>query len=181
MDPSFPLTRLVLTAASAAQDLAYVGLADVAELFFGAKAPQAVLIGGQMVTLHAYRWGLGAELFRESRDVDTGVAIIALKDEALIARLEGLGYSRTSGNTFEKAVDDIPSVGSVHADTNAQIELLAPAYTSRARDNVRYGDLVVTEVPGLAIAMQSTVTVDVRLHRLAGEVQRSDQGNRPRL
>jgi hypothetical protein len=61
MDRSFPLTRLDLTAGSAAQDLAYVGLADVAELFFGAKAPQAVLIGGQMVTLHAYRWGLGAD------------------------------------------------------------------------------------------------------------------------
>jgi hypothetical protein len=166
MDPSIPLERLVLRAASVAQDLAFVALADVAGLFFGDERPQAVLVGGQMVTLHAYRWGLGAELFRESRDVDTGVATVALRDETLLARIESLGYQRTSGNTFEKRVGDIPIEGSSEGGPTAQIELLAPAFTSRARENVQHGDFAVTEVPGLAIAMQRTVTVQVRLFRL---------------
>jgi hypothetical protein len=149
-----------------AQDLAFVALADVAELFFGDEHPQAVLVGGQMVTLHGYRWGLGAELFRESRDVDTGVAIVALKDEALLARIESLGYERTAGNTFEKRVRDIPIQGSPETGWTAQIELLAPAFTSRARESVQHGDFAVTEVPGLAIAMQRTVTAQLRLFRL---------------
>ena len=168
MDPAFPLTRLVLRADSVAQDLAFVGLRDVEELFFRVQDPQAVLIGAQMVTLHAYRWGLGAELYRESRDADTGVTTVGLRDETLLPRIEQLGYARMSGNTFEKPVPDTPS-GSEAEPPTAQIELLAPAFTSRPRENVRLGAFVVTEVPGLAIAMRRTVTVQLRLTRLNGE------------
>lgn len=154
MDPALPLTQLALRADSVAQDLAFVALRDVEQLFFRVKEPQAVLIGAQMVTLHAYRWGLGAELYRESRDADTGVTLVGLKDETLLPRIEQLGYSRTSGNTFEKPVIDLP-VGAREGDPPvAQIELLAPAFTSRARENVRLGALTVTEVPGLATAMR---------------------------
>jgi hypothetical protein len=168
VDPAFPLTRLVLRADSVAQDLAFVGLRDVEELFFRVQDPQAVLIGAQMVTLHAYRWGLGAELYRESRDADTGVTTVGLRDGTLLPRIEQLGYARMSGNTFEKPVPDIPG-GSDAVPSTAQIELLAPAFTSRPRENVQLGAFVVTEVPGLATAMKRTVTVHLRLTRLNGE------------
>lgn len=174
MDSPEPLERLVLRAGSVAQDLAFVALADVAELFFREEEPQAVLIGGQMVTLHAYRWGIGAELFRESRDVDTGVSIVALKDETLLKRIESLDYKRTSGNTFEKPVRDIPVEGAPTEEWTAQIELLAPAFTSRARESVQLGDFAVTEVPGLAVAMRRTVTAQLRLFRLNDECSDMD-------
>ena len=169
MDPALPLTRLVLEAGSVAQDLAFVALRDLEQLFFRAQEPQAVLIGGQMVTLHAYRWGLGAELYRESRDADTGVTLVGLKDETLLPRIEQLGYSRTSGNMFERPVLDIPVDTSEGDPPVAQVDLLAPAFTSRARENVPVGAFVVTEVPGLAIAMRATVTAQLRLIRLNGE------------
>ena len=169
MDPALPLTRLVLQADSVAQDLAFVALRDLEQLFFRAQEPQAVLIGGQMVTLHAYRWGLGAELYRESRDADTGVTLVGLRDESLLPRIEQLGYSRTSGNMFERPVRDIPVDTSKGDAPVAQVELLAPAFTSRARENVRVGAFAVTEVPGLAIAMRATAAIRLRLIRLNGE------------
>lgn len=170
MDSELPLGRLVLRAGSLAQDLAYVALSDVDRLFFRVQDTQAVLIGGQMVTLHAYRWGLGAELYRESRDADTGVTLVGLQDATLLPRIEELGYKRVSGNTFEKPVLDI-ATGQAAADEAqmAQIELLAPAFTSRSRENVSRGVFTVTEVPGLAIAMKATVKVGLRLVRLNGD------------
>lgn len=168
MDPALPLRNLVLQAGSVAQDLAFVALRDVEQLFFRAEEPQAVLIGGQMVTLHAYRWGLGAELYRESRDADTGVTLVGLKDETLLPRILQLGYTRTSGNTFEKPVRDIPGADEEDPPV-AKVELLAPAFTSRARESVRRGAFTVTEVPGLAVAMRTTVLTRLRLIRLNGE------------
>ena len=169
MDPALPLTHLVLSAGSVAQDLAFVALRDVDELFFRAEEPQAMLIGGQMVTLHAYRWGLGADLYRESRDADTGVTLVGLKDPTLLSRIEDHGYVRTAGNTFEKPVLDIPVDLRSGDPRTAQIELLAPAFTSRPRLSVKRGAFTVTEVPGLAIAMEAPATVQLRLIRLNGE------------
>lgn len=169
MDPALPLTHLVLSAGSVAQDLAFVALRDVDELFFRAEEPQAMLIGGQMVTLHAYRWGLGADLYRESRDADTGVTLVGLEDHTLLSRIEGRGYVRTTGNTFEKPVVDIPVDLREGESRVAQIELLTPAFTSRPRENVKRGAFTVTEVPGLAIAMQAPESVELRLIRLNGE------------
>jgi hypothetical protein len=171
MDPELPLTRLVLRAGSVAQDLTFVALADATTLFFDGSHPRSLLIGGQMVTLHAYRWGLGAELYRESLDTDMGVPLVALQDPDLVPRIEGLGYRRTSGNTFARVVDDLPPDLPVGAERAAVIELLAPAFTSRVRSNVRIGDLAVTEVPGLAIAMQrSSTVVELLLTRLNEQV-----------
>lgn len=36
----------------------------------------------------------------------------------------------------------------------AAVDLLVPAYTSRARQTLKIGDVVTTEVPGLADAMR---------------------------
>jgi hypothetical protein len=167
VDPEVPLTHLTLRANSVAQDLTFVALADAAKLFFEGDDPQGMLIGGQMVTLHTYRWGVGADLYRESLDTDMGVPIVALKERGLLAQIEGLGYVRTSGNTFARTMDDFPNDMSVGEERRAVIELLAPAYTSRARESVPYGEFAVTEVPGLAVAMmRSSVSVSLSLTRL---------------
>jgi len=167
MDTELPLNELTFTAGSLAQDLAFVALADASLLFFQDDAPLGLLVGGQMVTLHAYRWGIGAELYRESLDTDMGVPPVVLRDESLGDRLAELGYVRTSGNTFAKQLNDFPEDIPVTDDRRAVIELLAPAYTSRPRSSVKYGEFAVTEVPGLAIALlRPSVTVDVTMTRL---------------
>lgn len=168
MDPALPLTRLTLFAGSVAQDLAFVALVDAAKLFFEEPEPQGMLIGGQMVTLHAYRWGLGAELYRESLDTDMGLPLVTLNDPSLPGRIAELGYQGTSGNTFAKRVTDIRT-GASHEEMYAVIELLAPAFTSRPRDSIKRGGFVVTEVPGLAVALRDSVTVDLELTRLNGQ------------
>ena len=55
-------------------------------------------------------------------------------------------------------------------DPEALIDVLIPAYTSRARENVQVGeDLFTTEVPGLQLALaRPPVTVTLGLRRLNG-------------
>ncbi len=54
----------------------------------------------------------------------------------------------------------------------AFIDVLVPAYPSRARENVQVGeDLFTTEVPGLQLALaRAPVTITLELRRLNGEV-----------
>jgi hypothetical protein len=56
----------------------------------------------------------------------------------------------------------------------ALIDVLVPAYTSRARENVRVAaDLFTTEVPGLQLALaREPVTIDLELRRLNGQTLR---------
>lgn len=49
------------------------------------------------------------------------------------------------GNRWERPID---------ATRVASVDLLIPTYRSRARDTVRVGDVVTTEVPGLAEALR---------------------------
>jgi hypothetical protein len=104
-----------------------------------------------MVSIHAQRWRLGRRLYRQTADADLGVPPAAIVDTDLLANLEDLGYEKVAGNRFERPLDLGPST-----DTGQQvaaIDILVPAYTSRARDNVRVGKLNTTEVPGLALAL----------------------------
>ena len=164
-----PLNELVLRAGSVADDLGFVALADVATAFAGTEA---LVIGGHMVQLHVYRWGLGADLYRQTQDADLGVARIDAKDPALTERLKALGYQRTGGNRFERAVADIPITAPVGDARCAVVEVLVPAYTSRPRDTLKLGDhLPTTEVPGLADALKRpAVSCNLRLTRLNGQV-----------
>lgn len=113
------------------------------------------------------------ELYRESRDADLGIAPIAIKDGQIIAALQEMGYARESGNRYVRRMDDLPVrlTASPPPDTYAAIDILTPAYTSRARDNVRISEeLTTTEVPGLAIALKRPgIELDVELHRLNHE------------
>jgi hypothetical protein len=145
-----PLSRITLAAASVADDLGYVALADLAKALRGLTEDYRV-IGGHMVTVLAMRWQLGQELYRETGDVDLGVPPIVARDHDLVSRLKGLNYLQVAGNRFARGLTDIPAGikergGS--ADPEALIDVLIPAYTGRARENVQVGeDLFTTEVP----------------------------------
>jgi len=51
-----------------------------------------------MVTLHAHRWRLGAELYRETTDVDVGFQKLALSNLDTAEALSRLGYKKIAGN-----------------------------------------------------------------------------------
>lgn len=126
-----------------------------------------------MVSALAARWQLGPDLYRETGDTDIGVPPIAVRDHCLIDRLAELGYHQIRGNRFARSITDIPVRTLDRRDTAHQaiIDVLVPAYASRARQNRRINDqLVTTEVRGLATALQRPpVTMTLRLCRLNGQ------------
>jgi hypothetical protein len=103
------------------------------------------------------------------------------RDHNLVSRLKNLNYSQVAGNRFARGLADIPAgmkerEGS--GDPAALIDVLVPAYTSRARENVQVGkDLFTTEVPGLQLALaRPPVTVNLQLRRLNGEMLQFSAG-----
>jgi hypothetical protein len=169
-----PLTRLILGAASVADDLGYVALSDLARALGDIPADFRV-IGGHMVTMLAARWQLGHELYRETGDVDLGITPIVARDHHVVGRLKDLDYTQVAGNRFARGLSDIPVKIRGKEDSplpEAFIDVLVPAYTSRARENVQVGeDLFTTEVPGLQLALaRPPVTITLELRRLNGEI-----------
>ena len=127
-----------------------------------------------MVTMLAARWQLGARLYRETRDVDLGVPPMVAREYGVVARLKGLGYTQVAGNRFARSLSDIPA--GIERENEALtpetfIDVLVPAYTSRARPSVAIAEnLFATEVPGLPVALnRPPVTLVLELHRLNGE------------
>lgn len=168
-----PLTRITLGAASVADDLGYVALADLARAL-GDLTEDYRVIGGHMVTVLAARWQLGHELYRETGDVDLGIPPIVVRDHDLVSRLKRLNYLQVAGNRFARGLSDIPAGmkgGGPAGDPEALIDVLVPAYTSRPRENVQVGeDLFATEVLGLQLALaRPPATVTLGLRRLNGE------------
>jgi hypothetical protein len=171
------LTRLALGASSVADDLAFVALNDTAQALADITSEYRI-IGGHMVSMLAARWQLGAGLYRETRDVDLGIPPIVARDQRVVSRLKDLSYVQVAGNRFARALGDIPA-GMADDDSRspeALIDLLVPAYTSRARENVRIGeDLFTTEVLGLQLALaRPAVTFALELRRLNGQTLRCD-------
>ena len=126
-----------------------------------------------MVTALVARWSLGADLYRETGDTDLGVPPVVVRDHHLIERLQEAGYEQIEGNRFTRAMADVPVevVGRGDTPRQAIIDVLVPAYTSRARQNHRISEnLVTTEVHGLAAALRrDPVTMTLELHRLNGD------------
>jgi len=119
------------------------------------------LIGGVAVMLHVQRLCPGLPL-RATGDADFGVPLHVLEEPGLIRAIEERGYAKVLGNRWERAIDERRS---------AAVDLLVPAYRTRARSTVRAGGIVTTEVPGLAIALgrpAAVVGADLRL--TAGQV-----------
>lgn len=168
-----PLNRIVLGAASVADDLGYVAFADLGRALGPGVGTNYRVIGGHMVTALVARWQLGADLYRETGDTDLGVPPVIVRDHQLIERLIDLGYDRVAGNRFAKTLGDVPVrvPGEADSPPQAVIDVLVPAYTSRARNDRRVSDeLVTTEVLGLPTALnRPPVLLALELHRLNGE------------
>jgi hypothetical protein len=173
MASSTPLSSLTLGASSVTDDLGYVALSDLAQAL-GDIAAHYRVIGGHMVTMLAARRQLGADLYRETGDVDLGIPPIVARDQHVVSRLKDIKYKQVAGNRFARELADIPAgmIGeSDSANPETFIDVLIPAYTSRAHENVRVGeDLFTTEVFGLQLALaRPAVTIALTLHRLNGE------------
>jgi hypothetical protein len=99
---------------------------------------------------------------------------VVARDRHIPDRLKALGYEPVAGDRFARAVSGIPVrvAGAENAPRQAIIDVLVPAYTSRARQNVKISeDLVTTEVLGLAAALsRPPVTMGLELRRLNGEM-----------
>ena len=126
-----------------------------------------------MVTVLGARWQLGHELYRETGDVDLGITPIVARDRHVVSRLKDLDYTQVAGNPFARGLSDIPVTMKGTEDSplpEAFIDVLVPAYTSRARENVQVGDdLFTTEVPGLQLALaRPPVTITLEMRRLNG-------------
>ena len=84
-------------------------------------------------------------------------------------------------NRFVRTIEDIPTAieseggPRLAGQYEAAIDILVPAYRSRARDNVRIGEhLTTTEVRGLAFAFNHpAVRLDLEMARLNGEALRA--------
>lgn len=137
--------RLVLTSLSAAMDGGLTAIAEVAEILAGSgKLTESRLIGGVAVLLQQQRLSIDLPL-RATGDADFGVPPYLLREPELVAAIEERGYRKVLGNRWERRID---------ATRVASVDLLIPTYRSRARDTVRVGDVVTTEVPGLAEALR---------------------------
>jgi len=120
------------------------------------------LIGGVAVLLHVQRLGLDLPL-RATGDADFGVPPHIFRDQELVAEIEALGYTKVACNRWERTVDE---------RRVASVDLLIPAYTSRARHTHRVGDIVTTEVPGLAAALRrGPLAAPAQLRFTDGEIR----------
>jgi hypothetical protein len=139
------LPKVVLASLSAAMDGGFTAIADVSRAMESAGAQADYrLIGGTTVMLHIQRLGLDLPL-RATGDADFGVPPHVLRRPDLVDAIELLGYRKVFGNRWERQLDE---------RRVAAVDLLVPAYSSRARDTVKVGGVVTTEVPGLAEALR---------------------------
>ena len=137
--------QLVLPSLSAAMDGGLTAIVEVAEILAGVgKLAESRLIGGVAVLFHQQRLSIDLPL-RATGDADFGLPPYLLREPDLVAAIEGRGYRKVLGNRWERPID---------ATRVASVDLLIPTYRSRARDTVRIGDVVTTEVPGLAEALR---------------------------
>jgi hypothetical protein len=163
------LKPILLRATSVADDLAFVALADIAKALEQEDEASYRIIGGQMVMVLAARWDLGADLYRVTLDADLGAPPVVVRDFALLERLVELGYEQVAGDRFAKPVDDIPA-GDEGENQQAVIDILLPAYTSRPSRNKQAGEVIGTEVLGLAAALQRPpLAIELELQRLNGD------------
>lgn len=167
-----PLSRLTLEATSVADDVGYVALADLSRVLHGRDVEHRI-IGGHMVTVLAARWQLGADLYRKTGDADLGIPPVVARDRGVFADLGALGYAGGGGHRFTRPLDDVPVrvAGDDDVRREATIDVLVPAYRSRARENQRFGDhLTTVEVLGLATALRRPpVTLHLNVGRLNGD------------
>lgn len=150
----------MLSSLSAAMDGGFTAIHDVSSALSEVGAAEDYrLIGGVSVMLHVQRLELDLPL-RATGDADFGVPPHVLRRPDLIDAIEAIGYRKVLGNRWERRLDD---------RRVAAVDLLIPTYRTRARDTVEVGDVVTTEVPGLAEALRRPgIQLDARLRLTDG-------------
>jgi hypothetical protein len=133
--------RLQFVSTSSASDGSFVAISEVGGLLNG--EPHR-LIGGVAVVLHQLRLGIDHPI-RATADADFGIPPYALKDDALVDAVASLGYERSSGNRWVRALS---------GERTATVDLLVPSYRSRMRAAVQVGSTNSPEVGGLAEALR---------------------------
>jgi hypothetical protein len=158
--------RVVLPSLSSAMDGGFTAISDVSHAMSAAGTTgEYRLIGGMTVMLHIQRLGLDLPL-RGTADADFGVPPHVLRQSDLVEAIEALGYSRTFGNRWERPIK---------GRGTAAVDLLVPAYRSRSRDTVKVGDVITTEVPGLAEALRRPgLGIEAELRMTDGTVLAAD-------
>lgn len=153
-------TNISVISAGRAGDAGFLAADDLSRIALELQVEYR-LIGGNAVTLLVAAHGV-SELVptRETADADFGADYGVVADPRLPAALYGRGYKRESGNRFRRRL------ATSQGELDLVIDVLAPAYVGRLRTNQTHGELVVDEVPGLALALARPATrvrVDVRL------------------
>jgi hypothetical protein len=142
-DREDPPRRILFPSESLATDGGLIAITDVSEAMTetGLESDYRV-VGGIAVMLHVLRTGADIPI-RSTGDADYGVPPRVLTEGKLVREIERRGYAKTEGNRWERQIDD---------ERTATVDLLIPAYTSRARSSRQVGEVNTTEVPGLAEA-----------------------------
>ena len=142
-DSEDPPRRILFPSESLATDGGLIAITDVSEAMSetGLESDYRV-VGGIAVMLHVLRTGADIPI-RSTGDADYGVPPRVLTEGKLVREIERRGYAKTEGNLWERQIDD---------ERTATVDLLIPAYTSRARSSIQVGEVNTTEVPGLAEA-----------------------------
>lgn len=152
---------VTLQSLSLATDGGFVAAVDISRILEELGAgDRHRLVGGLTVLLHVQRLGLDLPI-RATGDADFGLAPVALREPMLVKAIENAGYRQVAGNRWERAVDE---------RRTAAVDLLAPSYTSRPSHDVRFGDVVTSEILGLAEAfLRPAIGLHARLLLTTGE------------
>lgn len=135
--------HLDLASTGRAGDAAYLAAADLA-MISAELDVEYRLVGGNAVTLLCAARGVtGLVPGRETTDADFGADYQVVGDGRVLTALLARGYAQVEGNRFRRQDEGRDLV----------VDVLAPAFGSRLVPNQAHGDLVLDEVPGLALAL----------------------------
>lgn len=158
------IPRLALASTSRAADGGYLALTDLADIATALDVEYRV-VGGHMVTLLVAACGVSDRVvMRETLDADFGALPEVVADPRLSRSLRDRSYTTpAAANRFVRQLED------AHGPLDLVIDILAPSYEGRLLSGRQHGDLVVDEIPGLALALsRPPVVLDLDVRLLGG-------------
>lgn len=138
-----------LVATSAADDASYLALEDLATVL--GPHPGTRVVGGHMVSLLAAAFPSPNLVLRRTNDADAGITLELAGSGLLHDDLVRNGYVATSGNSYEKTLDSMPSLN---------IDLLVPAYSGTFA-SVAVGERAFDASPGLGLVVDNENGIDI--------------------
>lgn len=138
-----------LVATSAADDASYLALEDLASVL--ASHPGTRIVGGHMVSLLAAAFPSPNLVERRTNDADAGIPVELAGSGTIHEELVANGYAATSGNSYEKRRESLPS---------PSIDLLIPAF-SGTFGSVEVGGRAFDASPGLGLVVGNENGLDI--------------------